>query len=229
MTNKYNSQAWGHESILNFFEKKRLTTSEIYPSEWFFLKDKIKDNISMLDIGCAKGGMANVLAENLNVFDYIGVDINPQMIAAAKARHPRHTFHQIKEEDYSILKNQQFDLVLCLGILHLHETWRNTIKEAWRHTKNCLILDLRETHLPSIENKSIAYFKMDFENVDNPTTDFILPYNIINSGESLTIINEICHDASRIAHYGYTQALSGLTVSPIKTVMANVYCIERPK
>lgn len=227
MTNEYNSQAWGHESILNFFDKKRLTTSQIYPSEWFFLKDKIKDNISMLDIGCAKGGMANVLAEHLNVFDYVGVDINPQMIAAAKVRHPRHTFYQIEEEDYSILKGIQFDLVLCLGILHLHESWRNTIREAWRHTRSSLILDLRESYLPSIEDKNIAYFKMDFDNADLPTTEYILPYNIINSSDALQSITEICDGAKRIAHYGYTQKLSELTVSPIKSVMANVYCIER--
>jgi cyclopropane fatty-acyl-phospholipid synthase-like methyltransferase len=62
MTSEYNASAWGHESILNFFDKKRLTTQHIYPSEWFFLKDKIADDMSLLDIGCAKGGMANVLA-----------------------------------------------------------------------------------------------------------------------------------------------------------------------
>jgi SAM-dependent methyltransferase len=227
MHSQYNANAWGHESILNFFDKKRLTTQHIYPSEWFFLKDKIKDDITLLDIGCAKGGMANVLAENLQRFNYVGVDINEQMVAAAKERYPQHIFYQIAEEDYSILQGDQYDLVLCLGILHLHETWRNTIKEAWRHTRKCLILDLRETHLPTIEDKKQSYFKMDFDNVSNPTTDVVIPYNIINTGEALRVIHEICHDAQHIAHYGYTQALSGLTVSPLKKVMANVYCIER--
>jgi 2-polyprenyl-3-methyl-5-hydroxy-6-metoxy-1,4-benzoquinol methylase len=227
MHNEYNATAWGHESILNFFDKKRLTTQHIYPSEWFFLKDKMQENISLLDIGCAKGGMANVLAENLKSFDYVGVDINEQMIAAAKQRYPQHVFYHITEQDYSLLKGQQYDLVLCLGILHLHEAWRNTIKEAWQHTKECLILDLRETHLPTIEDKSKAYFKMDFDNIHNPNSDYILPYNIINVAEALKTINEICVGARRIAHYGYTQDLSGLTVSPINKIMATVYCIER--
>ncbi|MES2218874.1 MAG: class I SAM-dependent methyltransferase [Pseudomonadota bacterium] len=227
MHSEYNANAWGHESILNFFDKKRLTTQHIYPSEWFFLKDKIKDDISLLDIGCAKGGMANVLAENLANFNYVGVDINEQMIDAAKQRYPQHIFYQITEEDYSVLQGKQYDLVLCLGILHLHESWRNTIKEAWRHTRKCLILDLRETHLASIEDKKQAYFKMDFDNISNPTSNYILPYNIINTAEALRTIHEVCEDAAHIAHYGYTQALSGLAVSPIKKIMANVYCIER--
>jgi SAM-dependent methyltransferase len=227
MINEYNASAWGHTSILNFFDRMRLTTSHIYPSEWFFLKDKLVENISVLDIGCAKGGMANVLAEHLKHFQYTGVDINAQMIATARERFPQHSFHQILEEDYSLLMDEKFDLVLCLGILHLHECWRSTIRLAWQHTKKSLILDLRETHLASIENKSEAYFKMDFDNTDNPDSDYILPYNIINTSEALAVINEICPDATRIAHYGYTQKLSKLTVSPIAAVMANVYCIER--
>jgi SAM-dependent methyltransferase len=223
----YNAMSWGHESILNFFEKERLTTSQIYPSEWFFLKQKMANNMSFLDIGCAKGGMANVLAENLQAFNYVGVDINPEMITSAQRRYPQHTFHQIEENDYSKLENESFDLVLCLGILHLHENWRNTIAEAWRHTKHYLILDLRETHKTSIENKNESYFIMDFDNPAQPSTDVTLPYNIINNTEVLQTLYDICPDATRIAHYGYTQKLSALTVSPLKSVMTTVYCIEK--
>jgi ubiquinone/menaquinone biosynthesis C-methylase UbiE len=223
----YNAMSWGHESILNFFEKERSTTSHIYPSEWFFLKQKMADNLSFLDIGCAKGGMANVLAENLQAFDYTGVDINADMIAAAKKRYPRQTFYQITEDDYTQLQGERFDIVLCLGILHLHESWRNTITEAWRHTKRYLILDLRETHQRSIEDKNASYFIMDFDNPAQPSTNVTLPYNIINNAEVLQTLHEICPDASRIAHYGYTQKLSALTVSPLKNVMTTVYCIEK--
>lgn len=222
-----NATAWGHTSILNFFDKQRLTTDHIYPSEWFFLKDKMRNGMSVLDIGCAKGGMANVLAENLATFAYVGVDINAQMIASAQERYPEHQFHQITATDYSVLQARTFDLVVCLGILHLHETWRKTLEEAWRHTGGALILDLRETHLETIEDKEIAYFTMDFDNVKQPSTDFVLPYNIINTGVALQTIHTICADAKRISYYGYTQPLSGLTVSPIASVMATVYCIER--
>jgi ubiquinone/menaquinone biosynthesis C-methylase UbiE len=185
------------------------------------------NGMSFLDIGCAKGGMANVLAENLQIFNYVGVDINNDMIKAAKKRYPQHQFHQITENDYSPLQAERYDLVLCLGILHLHETWRNTIAEAWRHTKKYLILDLRETHHSSIENKSESYFIMDFDNPERPSTNVTLPYNIINNAEVLHTLHTICSDASRIAHYGYTQKLSALTVSPLKNVMTTVYCIER--
>lgn len=227
MQQDYNARAWGHESILNFFDKNRSTTAAIYPSEWLFLRDKLVEGMSILDIGCAKGGMANVLSEHLKRFDYTGVDINQQMIDGAKKRFPTHQFYKIGEDNYSILGKAQYDLVLCLGILHLHETWRKTIAAAWSHTQGCLILDLRETHLNSIEDKKLAYFKMDFDDPDHPTSNFTLPYNIINTAEALKTIHDICGDAKKILHYGYTQSISKLAISPIQKVMANVYCIER--
>jgi len=227
MSQGYNARAWGHKSILNYFDKKRLTTNDIYPSEWFFLKQKLHDGISVLDIGCAKGGMAHVLSEHIQSFSYVGVDINTHMIEAAQKRFPEHQFYNIHENDSSILGTTQYDLVLCLGLLHLHETWRDTINTAWIHTKGCLILDLRETHLATIENKKSSYFKMDFDNIFNPTSDYVLPYNIINTAEALHTINDICSDSTTILHYGYTQLVSELAVSPLKKVMANVYCIER--
>lgn len=229
MLNKqsYNANAWGHESILNFFEKNRLTTEHVYPSEWFFIQQKLVDGIHVLDIGCAKGGFANVLAEHLTNFTYVGVDINQDMIAAARSRHPKHQFHVIDhDDDYSVLKGKRFDLVLCLGILHLHETWKKTLQFAFQHTAGSLIFDLRETHLATIEDKKRAYFKMDFDNMEQPNSHYTLPYNIINTADALKTIYDICKPSAKIMHYGYNQKISSLAISPILEVMANVYCVS---
>lgn len=227
----YNAKAWGHESILNFFDAHRLTTEHVYPSEWFFIQQKLRAGISVLDIGCAKGGFANILQEHLTSFSYVGVDINADMITAARQRHPKHQFHVIDNDnhhdDSDVLNSNRYDLVLCLGILHLHETWQRTLAYAWQHTQGCLIFDLRETHLATIEDKKIAYFKMDFDNGDEPHSSYTLPYNIINTGEALKTIYAICHNAAKITHFGYTQKISQLAISPIREVMANVYCIEK--
>lgn len=223
----YNANAWGHESILSFFDAHRMTTEHIYPSEWFFIQQKLCDGISVLDIGCAKGGFANILTEHLSRFSYVGVDINADMITAARKRHPQHQFHVIDHGNDDVLNRNRYDLVLCLGILHLHETWQRTLAYAWQHTKGSLIFDLRETHLATIEDKKVAYFKMDFNNVEQPNSSYTLPYNIINTGVALKTIYDICDDAAKITHFGYTQKISQLAVSPIHEVMANVYCIDK--
>lgn len=225
---QHNASAWGHQSVLDFFDHQRLTTNHIYPSEWFFISQQLRPGMSILDIGCAKGGFANVLTEHLNDFTYVGVDINADMINAAKARHPHHQFHLIEENNYQCLRGQQFDLVLSLGILHLHETWRETIQLAWRHTAGAFIFDLRETHLETIEDKNIAHFKTDYDAPDVVQGDYLLPYNIINHTVALKNIHTLCGTAAKkISVFGYTQKISRLAVSPIQEVFANVYCIDK--
>ncbi len=71
-----NAKAWGHQSILDFFKNHRKTTEQVYASEWVFLEKKLKEGVSILDIGCAQGGFANIFAEQLKDFKYTGIDIN---------------------------------------------------------------------------------------------------------------------------------------------------------
>lgn len=222
-----NAAAWGLPRVLDFFDSRRASTEEVYPSEWFFLKDHINEGVSVLDIGCAQGGFARVLGEHLARFSYTGVDINADMIARARDRHPGHTFHHVPEGDYAVLGNTRFDLVLVLGILHLHESWRDTVAAAWQYTGGCLILDLRETDGPSIEDKSVSYMKMDFHGGGDEHSAMTLPYNIINAGEALGTVTGLCEGAARISHYGYLHPVSSAAVCPVDRVMATTYCIER--
>ena len=222
-----NAKAWSHDSIKRYYDKNRVSTKDVYTSEWVFLKDKLKNGIKVLDIGCAKGFMANVLQENVENFTYVGIDISKEMITNAKEKFPQHTFFHVSEGDYSLLNNEQFDLVICLGILHLHDTWRNTLLNAWQHTKSSLIFDLRETHEASIEDKSISKFKMNFDGNDVAADVPSLPYNIINTTEAKKTIFSLCDNFSKMAHYGYVHPVSELAVTPINKVIVNVYCIEK--
>jgi len=117
-------------------------------------------------------------------------------------------------------------MTLVLGILHLHETWRETIAVAWQHTSGTLLLDLRESFEETVEDKEKSNFGMDI-NGKNDGYSEVLPYNIINVSEALSTISSICKDATKISHYGYTQKASITAVCPIKNIFANVYCVER--
>jgi len=117
-------------------------------------------------------------------------------------------------------------MTLVLGILHLHETWRDTIKAAWKHTRSVLILDLRETFEKTIEDKTKSYFTMDI-NGSNGDYSEVLPYNVVNTGEALETIVSICSGVEKISHYGYLQDPSHTTVTPINKIFANVYLIQK--
>jgi 2-polyprenyl-3-methyl-5-hydroxy-6-metoxy-1,4-benzoquinol methylase len=221
-----NSEAWSQTKVVEYFNSNRNKISDVYQSEWFFLKEQLKDGITILDIGCAQGGFAEIIDDQIKSFCYTGIDISSSMIAIAKAKQPQHTFHCVSDNDYSCLKNDKFDLTIVLGILHLNEEWRKTIKSAWQRTSSCLILDLRETNLASIEDKTKSYFKMNINGAIDSFNE-VLPYNVINVSEALNEVTSICSEASKISHYGYSQTPSSVAVCPVEKVFANVYCIER--
>lgn len=222
-----NVDAWDHPHSLAFFANARSTTTDVYPSEWFFIKDKLREGIRILDVGCAQGGFAAVVSEHLKQFEYTGVDISAHMIDRARARFPQHRFHVVGEGDDAALGDASFDLVLVLGILHLHETWRATLAAAWRRTRGTLIFDLRESHLPTIEDKSRSWFVMDPDNRSAPADLPRLPYIIVNSGEALNLVPQLCPGHRKLSRYGYLHDVASSAVTPLPKVMASAYCLER--
>lgn len=221
-----NAGAWGLPKVLEYFDSRRASTNAVYESEWFFLRDRLREGMTVLDIGCAQGGFASILAEHLSEFRYTGVDINAEMIVRARSRHPEHVFHHVAEGDLSELDGERFDLVLVLGILHLHEAWRETIAAAWRLASGALIMDLRETDGPTIEDKGRSYFAMDFNGGGSEHAQARLPYIVVNSGQALATVRELCHGAGSIRRYGYDHAVSDAAHCPVPKVMTTAWCIE---
>jgi SAM-dependent methyltransferase len=222
-----NDQAWGLPNVLDYFGDHRITSNHVYPSEWVFLRDRLREGVNILDVGCAQGGFAGIVAEHVKDFDYTGVDINEEMIKLAKERFSSRNFAKIEEGDLSLLADAKFNLVLVLGILHLHESWRQTLAEAWKHCADSLIFDLRETHQDTIEDKDISYFKMNFGDGDDTSAAITLPYNFINAAEAEEAINSIFHDAAKIEHYGYRHPLSESAVSPEHNAITRTWCVTR--
>lgn len=215
---------WDAPGWTEFYESRRVTTGDIYPSEWFFLESLLVEGISVLDIGCALGGLTSVMSEHLTRFDYTGVDISKSMIERAKQKYPNHSFYVIEEADLSVLSNKRFDLVVCLGVLHLSKKWRELVSAAWSRA-DVFLLDLRETPGATCEDETISYYRMD--TLPGTTGSAHLPYNIINSGEALHTLVELCVDATGLCHYGYLSGVSAAAVTPIKTVMMNTYQIDK--
>ncbi|MBK7891750.1 MAG: class I SAM-dependent methyltransferase [Bdellovibrionales bacterium] len=222
-----NHLGWALPAVLEYFEHHRNTTSGVYSSEWFFLKDCLFEGMTVLDIGCAQGGFAAVLGEHLANFSYTGVDISSEMIERAQAKFPEHEFHVTGETDFEAVSGRTFDLVICLGILHLNENWRDVIELAWSRTGSKLILDLRETVGESIEDKSRAYFRMDFNGGDTKHTEFHLPYIIVNTAEALQTVTEKCCGLKGISRFGYMHPIRGAAVAPLSEVMMSTYLIAK--
>lgn len=220
-------EAWSLPHVVAYFDSHRHSWKELYPSEEFFLYSKLHEGISILDIGCAQGGMAAVVAEKLDRFTYTGIDISADMIDRARRRHEQHEFHCVTEADFSVLGARQYDLVLMLGILHLHEGWRDTLATAWHHTWGSLLFDLRETAGETVEDETISWMEMDLLGTGERSTGMILPYIVLNRAQAFREVQEICQDARRVSDYGYTHVVSKTARGPFREVVTTAYCAEK--
>jgi len=218
---------WNQTVVAEYYESQRLSTQHVYPSEWHHLKELLREGMSVLDIGCAVGGFATILGEHLRDFRYTGVDISSEMIQRAQQKYPAHRFHLVHEADLSDLHGEAFDLVLCLGVLHLSRHWRHLIRAAWDHTRTFLLLDMRETYLQSIEDETRSYITTDFCSTTGRSPDLTLPYNIINSAEVLKTLVELCPGWKTFRHYGSMSPVSEAVMTPVSHVFMNTYCIEK--
>ncbi|MDE2141107.1 MAG: class I SAM-dependent methyltransferase [Elusimicrobia bacterium] len=222
---KSSTTPWDAPGWVEFYETRRATTRDIYPSEWLFLKDLLVENVSVLDIGCALGGLASVMSEHLKSFTYTGLDVSPNMVERARQKHPAGRFHVISGPDLSVLGAERFDLVVCLGVLHLTRPWRELIAAAWERSTGSLLLDLRETGGATIEDETLSYYSVG--TLLQSGAPARLPYNVVNSGDALRALTDLCPGAAALQHYGYLSAVSSAAVTLTKQIMMNTYRIDK--
>lgn len=71
--------------------------------------------VSLLDVGCGFGGLLDHLRARGIATDYTGIDVVPDMIETARARHPKARF--ILGDVLAANDLGQYDYVVCNGIL----------------------------------------------------------------------------------------------------------------
>jgi SAM-dependent methyltransferase len=68
----------------------------------------------ILEIGCGPGTIVSYLPPS----DYLGFDLSPKYIELAKRRFPKAHFVCERVNQFSLAREQSFDVVLALGIVH---------------------------------------------------------------------------------------------------------------
>lgn len=74
---------------------------------------------SVLDVGCGLGDLYGYLKKRGTKVDYSGLDITPDMIAAARDKFPEAQFREGSLLDATHLSDQSFDYVIASGIFYL--------------------------------------------------------------------------------------------------------------
>ena len=76
-------------------------------------------NARILDIGCGPGTLVPYLPQS----GYLGFDLSSKYIATARKRFPNARFECERVSEFSSVKEQDFDLVLAIGIIHHLDDW----------------------------------------------------------------------------------------------------------
>jgi SAM-dependent methyltransferase len=77
-----------------------------------YLQHKVGARV--LEIGCGPGTIVGYLPQ----VSYLGFDLSPQYIAMARKRFPQAQFVCERVSQFSLPKQQSFDAVLALGVVH---------------------------------------------------------------------------------------------------------------
>ena len=98
------------------------------------LSNGVSDNI--LEIGCGQGAGARIIYDLFSPQRYVGIDLDPRMIARAEKKRalPNATFSQ---GDVTSLAypDATFDLVVDFGIIHHVRNWKEALAEVHRTLK----------------------------------------------------------------------------------------------
>jgi ubiquinone/menaquinone biosynthesis C-methylase UbiE len=128
----------------NMFSKSAQYYDEIYASidkdyeaeakkaHRFIQKHKQTKGKSLLDVACGTGFHVSLLSKYYQVE---GLDLDPEMLAVAKKKHPKIGFHQGDMTDFNL--KRQFDAIVCLfssiGYVRTNARLQKAIRTMSRH------------------------------------------------------------------------------------------------
>jgi ubiquinone/menaquinone biosynthesis C-methylase UbiE len=214
------NKAWSSKKIVSYFYNNRSTFNSLYKGEKYLISKYVKKNNTVLDIGCAQGGLFKILKKKFSNIDYTGLDFNKEMINLAKKKIDKKNFFLFKGKNYYSFFKKRFDVVIIFGILHLNTNWKSILINAYKVAKKKVLFDLR---FASNQNSNLKnYLSLNF---DNRSKKFSIPYLLVEKKKTLKFLKDKFRN-STIDNYSYTGKPSKYSSIQSKIVFAN-FCLKK--
>ncbi len=211
---------WKSESVKKFYSENRSDLSQLYRSEKYYLEKIELKNASILDIGCACGGFYNIFKQLADNVDYTGIDVSEELVAEARKSYPAASFFVTEGEKLGFDGNA-FDLVYSSGVFHLIEdSWKALYKEAYRVSKNKILIDFRLTDKKECRGKIF----MDFYGSGEKN---YAVYTAVNVLELFDFLNSLEPRPARISAYGYMNKPSHMSEIGLDEVCMAFFLVEK--
>lgn len=219
--NAYNDS----DSSIEHWQSNRDKLEDLYLSEKYFLNDILKTINTVLDVGCAAGGAFNFCREVNSSLKYNGIDISERLINIAKKKYLEASFLHYDGHEIPY-KNNSFELVFSLGVLHHLQHYENIIEQMINKSKKYVLFDLRLSHKKTLNKPERFYQKVNFKNeLDD---GLAIPYIVLNVDFFKNFISGLLIDSKcRIESYGYYEKPTKLSNIPYKYVYMCSIKIEK--
>jgi len=226
MNNNQLAKSWSSKNAVEYYLNHRDTIKGLYNSERYFIKSFLKNGNTILDIGCATGGFSKIVRQYNKKIEYAGVDISPRMIDLAKKRFPKINFRLCSKERLDFPDNS-FDMCICFGVLHMTESWKELLAEAWRVCNNAILFDMRLLGIGGVCDARISYQRLEFDAEWDGASK--APYVIVALKEAMDYIMDLKPAARSLGSYGYWAPVSKMTVSKYRDVCMSVFFLGKKK
>ena len=213
------------ESSLKHWKNHRNKLDDLYPSERYFLYPILKSTKSVLDVGCAAGGSFDFCREAKSNIDYTGIDISKKLINIANELHPKGIFFVYDGHEITFKENE-FDLVFSIGVLHHLHHWRGMIKQMVKCSSKSTIFDIRLTREETLDNAKKYYQYVTFD--DKRKRKTAISYLVFNIDDFKNFMKQCFgSDGYRVESYGYYAKPTDLANIPYDKVF--MCCIKVEK
>jgi SAM-dependent methyltransferase len=211
-------RAWRSPESIAFYRHHRQRPDDLYPSERFFLPDTVRKVNSMLDVGCAAGGFSAVARAFNPAVRYVGVDIVPAFIEAARIDHPDAEFI-VGDGMHFETPPGSFELAHASGVLHLTTHFREIVRAMWAQTSRYLLCDLRLTRARGEVGRMESPF--------GERQSVSLPYVVLTVDVALDMFRDLDPTPCAIRAKGYPHRASAASSLSNPDVLMAFFLIEK--
>ncbi len=223
--------------LLKYYSSNRCAWQDFYPSERFIISNvfkKIKINPSILDVGCAAGGLGYALGEEFAITKYTGIDINASMIeyAKRKTKISDYNFEFLNGDiaDQTIqFKDSRFDVVISLSCVDWNVNLKNSINACWEKVARggYFALSLRLTLEQGVNDIDKSYQSIHFSESAKNGNEEKANYVVLNVFDALKLLTSL--NPESIDVYGYWGKPSDTAVTPYNCILFTVCSIKKSK
>lgn len=207
-------KGWNESDTVDYYINNRQNYKDLYDSEKYFITyDFMNSILSVLDIGCAAGGMSKIFHDMNNNLKYTGLDVADNLIQYAQKNLSSELseFHCYDGINMPF-SHKKFDLTFCSGVLHLIDNYQDVFRQIIERSSKYILADFRVTSEQTYMGKMKFNFS-DKEEVKNVTN-----YHVINFNELLFFFKQFSF-IKQIEVFGYKGDSSSMSEGVVEVYM----------